>query len=162
MADGEPMIWTLSEPYGAREWWPCKDLNTDKPDSLDLRVRVPEGLVVASNGVLVSEQTAGGETVFHWRTHHPIATYLVSLAVHPYRRVSHWYTPRAGGDPMEVAHFVYDSHYDAVQPTYGLTVPMLEWFAAGFGEYPFVDEKYGHAEFVWTGGMEHQLSLIHI
>lgn len=156
LADSEPMIWTLSEPYGAREWWPCKDLNTDKADTVDVRVTVPDGLVVASNGVLVSETGDGVETAFHWRSGHPIAPYLVSLAVHPYVRFSHWYTPRAGGDPMEVAYFVYPSHYDLVQYNYGLVVPMLERFAAGFGEYPFVDEKYGHAEFVWGGGMEHQ------
>jgi hypothetical protein len=23
-------------------------------------------------------------------------------------------------------------------------------------EYPFLDEKYGHAEFLWGGAMEHQ------
>ena len=156
VVDQEPMIWTLSEPYGAREWWPCKDVNTDKADSLDLRVTVPDGLVVASNGVLVSETLDGGERTFHWRCLHPIVPYLVSLAVHPYARFSHWYTPGAGGDPMEVSYFVYPSHYEAVQSTYGLVVPMLERFAAGFGEYPFLDEKYGHAEFVWGGGMEHQ------
>ncbi len=22
---GDPMVWTLSEPYGARTWWPCQD-----------------------------------------------------------------------------------------------------------------------------------------
>ena len=43
-----------------------------------------------------------------------------------------------------------------VESNYALTVPMIGTFAEAFGEYPFVDEKYGHAEFTWGGGMEHQ------
>ncbi|MBU0742620.1 hypothetical protein KKG45_13225 [bacterium] len=155
-ADGQDMIWTLSEPFGAREWWPCKDLNIDKADSVDIRVTVPDNLIVASNGRLVSNVDNGATRTFHWHSDYPIVTYLVSLAIHPYTTFSHWYTPLGGGDPMEVQYYVYASHYSSVQATYGLTVPMIETFAQGFGEYPFVDEKYGHAEFVWGGGMEHQ------
>ena len=153
---GSEMIWTLSEPYGAREWWPCKDVNVDKADSVDIRVTVPDHLTVASNGLLVSNTAAGGSRTFHWHTDYAIPTYLVSLAIFPYTTFSHWYTPLAGGGPMEVQYYVYPDNYSAVQSTYALVVPMLQTFAAAFGEYPFVDEKYGHAEFEWGGGMEHQ------
>ena len=63
---GKPMIWTLSEPYGAREWWPCKDLNTDKADSVDITVTVPDNLVVASNGLMVGQTvpSVGKKTFF--------------------------------------------------------------------------------------------------
>jgi aminopeptidase N len=155
-AGGQTMIWTLSEPFGSRHWWPCKDLNTDKADSVDVRVTVPDGLIVASNGLLASETDNGATRTFLWRTRYPIVPYLVSLAIHPYTRFSHWYTPLAGGDPMEVQYFVYPSHYEAVQANYAKTVPMITAFAQAFGEYPFVQEKYGHAEFTWGGGMEHQ------
>ncbi len=154
--DGSRMIWTLSEPYGAREWWPCKDLNTDKADSMDIRVTVPSDLIVASNGLLMSNVDHGSTRTFHWKTNYPIVSYLVSLAIHPYTVYSDWYTPLAGGDPMEVQFFVYPDIYDDVQVNYAKTVPMMEVFAEGFGEYPFVNEKYGHASFNWGGGMEHQ------
>ena len=153
---GLPMIWTLSEPFGAREWWPCKDHNDDKADSVDVTVTLPDNLVVASNGVLVSDVDNGTTRTVHWHSGHPIATYLVSLACHPYTVFSDWYTPQGGGSPMEVKFFVYPSHYSQVQATYALTVPMIDAYAQGWGEYPFLDEKYGHAEFVWGGGMEHQ------
>jgi len=153
---GQPMIWTLSEPFGARDWWPCKDLNTDKADSLDMRVTMPDGLIVATNGLLDSEVDNGATRTFHWKTRYPIVTYLVSLAIHPYTVYSDWYAPLAGGDPMELQFFVYPDHYDDVQATYSLTKDMIHVFAQGFGEYPFLDEKYGHAEFNWGGGMEHQ------
>ncbi|MAF26286.1 MAG: M1 family metallopeptidase [Gemmatimonadota bacterium] len=152
---GQDMIWTLSEPYGARDWWPSKDQNTDKPDSVDIRITVPDHLTAVSNGTLVSDIDHGATRTFHWHSSYPIATYLVSLAIHPYTYFSDWYTPTPT-DSMEVGFWVFADHYVAVQATYAKTVPMLGSFAAAYGEYPFLNEKYGHAEFNWGGGMEHQ------
>ncbi len=152
----QPLIWTLSEPYGARDWWPCKDLNSDKADSVDVWATVPSSLIVASNGVLKSDVVAGGSRTAHWREGHPIATYLVALTIHPFATFSHWYTPLAGGAPMEVQYYVVQNRLAQAQTGYAPTVSMITAFAQGFGEYPFVDEKYGHAHFPWGGGMEHQ------
>jgi aminopeptidase N len=152
----QPLIWTLSEPYGARDWWPCKDLTTDKADSVDVWATVPSNLIVASNGRLKSDVTVGSSRTAHWHEGYPIATYLVSLAIHPYATFSHWYTPLAGGAPMEVKYFVVQNRLTQAQTGYAPTVSMITAFAQGFGEYPFVDEKYGHAHFPWGGGMEHQ------
>ncbi|MEN8006967.1 MAG: M1 family aminopeptidase [Candidatus Krumholzibacteriota bacterium] len=153
---GQDMIWTLSEPFGARDWWPCKDLNSDKADSVDVTVTVPDHLVVASNGLVVSDVDNGSTRTTHWKSNYPIATYLVSLAIHPYVQYSDWYNPLGGGGPMEVQFYIYPSHVGLVEPNYALTVPMIDVFAQAYGEYPFVNEKYGHAEFTWGGGMEHQ------
>ncbi|MHB8079808.1 MAG: M1 family metallopeptidase [Candidatus Krumholzibacteriia bacterium] len=152
----QPLIWTLSEPYGARDWWPCKDLNTDKADSVDVRATVPANLIVTSNGVLRSDVTVGGTRTAHWHEGHPIATYLVALTIHPFVTFSHWYTPLAGGAPMEVKYFVVANRLAQAEVGYAPTVSMITAFAHGFGEYPFVDEKYGHVHFPWGGGMEHQ------
>ncbi len=153
---GQPLIWTLSEPYGARHWWPCKDVNTDKADSVALHVTVPDPLVVASNGLLLNQATAApGKSTFHWLTRYPIATYLVSLAVHPYTVVSHSYATLAGGT-MPVDNYLIPDWAAAGAAGYAVVVDQLAAFAGAFGEYPFVDEKYGHAHFPWGGGMEHQ------
>ncbi|MFH1754568.1 MAG: M1 family aminopeptidase [Candidatus Latescibacterota bacterium] len=153
--NGAPMIWSLSEPYGARSWWPCKDVPEDKADSVDIHITVPDTLIVASNGTLRSETDNGATKTYYWHEEYPIATYLVSVAIHPYTTFSHWYN-YAIADSMEVQYYVFPDHYDAVQATYGKTVRMIEIFADLFGEYPFINEKYGHAEFMWGGGMEHQ------
>jgi aminopeptidase N len=153
---GSDMIWTLSEPYGAREWWPCKDLNTDKADSVDVRVTVPDHLIVASNGLLLSDIDNGATRTFHWKTRYALVPYLVSLAIHPYEQFSTWYTPLGGGDPMEIQHFVYADQLSSALTAYDSTDEMIGVFANAFGEYPFVEEKYGHASFTWGGGMEHQ------
>ena len=76
---GEHLIWTLSEPYGARGWWPCKDDPSDKADSVNIVVNVPDHLIVASNGSLISEESnPNGRKTYYWQESYPIATYLVS------------------------------------------------------------------------------------
>ncbi len=50
-----PIIWTLSEPYGSKDWWPGKMDLSDKIDSIDVIVRTPKPNRVASNGLLISE-----------------------------------------------------------------------------------------------------------
>ena len=39
---GVPVLWTLSEPYGGRDWWPCKNGLNDKADSLEIAITTPE------------------------------------------------------------------------------------------------------------------------
>ncbi len=152
---GEPMIWSLSEPYGARDWWPCKDTPNDKADSVDISLEVPTGLIAASNGKLVDTEVNGNWITYHWKERYPIATYLVSIAIHPYTVFYDWYK-YSPTDSMRLEYYVFPDNYDAVQNNYGLTKDMIGAFADRFGEYPFINEKYGHAEFTWGGGMEHQ------
>ncbi|MFQ6615149.1 MAG: M1 family aminopeptidase [Fidelibacterota bacterium] len=151
-----PIISTLSEPFGAPTWWPCKDDPADKADSVDIVVRVPASLVVASNGLLQDVIDHGdGTRTYVWAERYPIATYLVSLAISNYEQFSHVYvTPT--GDSMEVMYFVYPEHLRNAEKDFSVTVPMIEFYSSIFGEYPFVKEKYGMAEFPWGGAMEHQ------
>ncbi len=153
--DGQPLISTLSEPYDARTWWPCKDTPADKAETVDLRVTVPDGLIVASNGTLLSETAADGWRTFHWRESYPIATYLVSLAIHPYVVVqAGWeYAP---GRTMPVVEYLMQDRAAQTHSALAVTIPLLDLFSEGFGLYPFTQEKYGHACFDWGGGMEHQ------
>ena len=149
-------VWTLSEPYGARDWWPCKDDPSDKADSVDIIVTVPYEQIVVSNGLLVDEQDLpNGKKMYHWSERYPICTYLVSIATYPY---TFWTDTYIGinGDTLPLEYYVYPDHYELVYDNYMLTNDMMEVFADKFGEYPFMGEKYGHAEFGRGGGMEHQ------
>jgi len=153
---GYPMVWSLSEPFGARTWWPCKDYPDDKADSVDISIRVPSTLIDASNGLLQSVTDNGdGTKTYNWQERYPIATYLVSIAIHPYTVFSNWYR-YSPTDSMEIRNFVYADHYTAVQPLCAKVPDMITAYAGYFGEYPFINEKYGQAEFNWGGGMEHQ------
>ena len=149
-----PIIWTLSEPYGARDWWPCKQDLLDKIDSLDVLITTPDIYRAASNGLLVDSASAGGQTVWHWRHRHPITTYLVALAVTDYEVFSDYVT--VDGNTIQVLNYVYPENltdFQAVSPQIGA---MFHLFDSLLGPYPFADEKYGHAQFGWGGGMEHQ------
>lgn len=154
--DGVPLISTLSEPFGAPAWWPCKDDPADKADSVDIIITVPEDLIVASNGTLesITRQQAGTRTFF-WKERYPITTYLVSLAITDYEVFSDYYH-YSEEDSMEVQFYVYPEHLEVAVEDFNVTVPMLEHFSTVFGEYPFVREKYGMAAFQWGGAMEHQ------
>ncbi len=151
-----PVIWSLSEPYFARAWWPCKDTPSDKADSVDIIVTVPTDLIVASNGSLVSTEANGdGTHTFHWHESYPITTYLVSLAITNYEIFSDWFHDNSG-DSMIVSLYAYPGTLETPQMQLDELLDMLACFHVIFGPYPFITEKYGIAQFPWGGGMEHQ------
>ena len=87
-ASATPVLWTLSEPYGSRDWWPCKNGLDDKADSLDIYITHPAAYKAASNGLLKSETAvAGSKTRTHWKHRYAIASYLVAIAVTNYNVV---------------------------------------------------------------------------
>jgi Peptidase family M1 domain/Peptidase M1 N-terminal domain/FlgD Ig-like domain len=153
---GLDLIWSLSEPFGARSWWPCKDYPNDKADSVDISIRVPSSLIVASNGSLRTVTDNGdGTKTYNWAERYPIATYLVSVACYPYTVFSDYYH-YSPTDSMEVRNFIYPDHVSAVRSLCAMVPNMISAYAGYFGQYPFINEKYGQAEFNWSGGMEHQ------
>jgi aminopeptidase N len=151
-----PAIWTLSEPYGARDWWPCKDNPDDKADSSQVNLTCADNLIPVSNGILqkVTDNGNGTHTYF-WFNKHPIANYLISMAISNYTVYKNYFH-YAPGDSMPVVHYIYPEHFNNVKPLLDKTTKMLQIFSDKYGLYPFIDQKYGHAEFGWGGGMEHQ------
>jgi aminopeptidase N len=151
-----PWIYTLSEPYGAKDWWPCKDHPSDKADSVDVWVTVDSSLKVGSNGKLAGIRPNGdGTHTYQWAERYPISTYLVSMAISNYAEFTDWwkYSP---ADSMPVLNYVLPEHLASAQSNLPRTLDMLRIYSGAFGLYPFVKEKYGHSEFGWGGGMEHQ------
>lgn len=153
--NGVPLIATLSEPFGARNWWPCKDQPDDKADTVSMTVTVPSDLEVASNGrSLGIEPHPDGTTTHRWIEEYPIATYLVSLAICDYETIQEWYVTDAG-DSVPVVHYLY-TDLAGNADAFAVTVPAMGDLSSRFGPYPFPHEKYGHALFQWGGAMEHQ------
>jgi aminopeptidase N len=155
--DGEPAIYTLSEPTYAPTWWPCKDLTTDK-FLHEMAVTVPSELTVGTNGVLsYTERDGNGNKTYYWKSVYPITTYLVSLAIGKYDQWSDTYTSLDGSKEMPVVYYTYPSYTDNAKKDWKNTVKMIEFYSGLFGEYPFINEKYGMAMFGWfSGAMEHQ------
>ena len=154
--EGTPMASTLSEPYGAPYWWPCKDTPADKADSVDILLTVPQGYLAASNGLLVSQNDNNDGTVtFHWHEKYPITTYLVSLVAGTYYHFNDYYRYGAA-DSMLLDYYVYPNRAEAADTVFNNVSDYLDALSHFFGPYPFLEEKYGMAQFTWAGGMEHQ------
>jgi hypothetical protein len=153
--NNDPVMWTLSEPYGAMNWWPCKQNLADKIDSVDILVTAPLWYEVASNGVLTNDVTFAVQRQWTWKHRYPIAAYLVAFAVSNYT-IFTVDVPYAG-DTVTVVNYIYPE--DSVLAHFAIQqdiVPQMLLFDSLFGLYPFADEKYGHAQCNFGGGMEHQ------
>ncbi|MBI3540066.1 MAG: M1 family metallopeptidase, partial [Candidatus Eisenbacteria bacterium] len=153
--NGRSLIWSLSEAYGARTWWPCKDAPEDKADSVDFTFTASSALTAVSNGTLVSRQVNGALATTRWHERYPIASYLVSLAAYPYTVTDDWYRPTPT-DSMLIRFHNYPESAAGVAAVQARVKDMISAYVPSFGDYPFFAEKYGHAQFQFGGGMEHQ------
>lgn len=151
--NSDPMLWTLSEPYGAMDWWPCKQSLNDKIDSIDLYITCPKPFIAASQGLLKKITDNGTSQTFIWKHRYPIPAYLISLAVADYAFFSHSVTLTNGTLPIDNYVFKEDS-FMAYYMTQEV-IPQIQFYDSLFGPYPYMNEKYGHAQFGWGGGMEH-------
>ena len=149
-----PIIWTLSEPFGAKDWWPCKQSLNDKIDSIDVYVTTPQAYRVASNGVLVSQIQNGTDKIYHWQSHYPIAAYLIAIGVTNYSVYSNFLPMNPG--TLEVLNYVYPENLSTAQSQTPDILNVITLYDSLFIPYPFAKEKYGHCQFGWGGGMEHQ------
>lgn len=152
--NGTPIIWTLSEPFGSRDWWPCKQDLNDKADSIDVFITAPSQYVSVSNGIQMGTPTvSGANKITHFKHNYPIPAYLVAIAVTNYQV----YEQTAGTSPntFPIVNYIYPENYSSAVSQLDETVPIMDLYETLFETYPFHNEKYGHAQFGWGGGMEH-------
>ncbi len=153
---GTPVMWTLSEPYGSRDWWPCKNGLDDKADSIDVIITAPAAYTAASNGLRQSIITIGTNKTTHWKHRYPIATYLICMAVTNYDEFTD--SVQIGTVNLPMQTFCYPEFLSIFQTNTPLVLATMQYYSSVFGDYPFIKEKYGHVQFGWSGGQEHQTS----
>ncbi len=149
-----PVLWTLSEPYGDKEWWPCQSNLIDKIDSLDIIVKTPKPYKVGSNGVLVSIDSVDTSYIYHWKHRYPIASYLVAVAVSNYEIIND--SIELQNKKLPFLNYVYPHELEKSKVQLLETKSIMSLFEKLFGPYPFLLEKYGHVQCNIGGGMEHQ------
>lgn len=153
-----PVTYTLSEPYFANNWWPCKQALQDKIDSSDVWLTIPQNLKAGSNGTLTQiTPMPGSMNRYEWKNRNPIDYYLISLAISNYVDYSFYVHFDNSTDSMLVQNYVYD-HPNAmdVKDAIDSTGVMINYYSNLIGRYPFWKEKYGHCFTPLGGGMEHQ------
>jgi aminopeptidase N len=154
-ADGDPWIATSCQGEGADIWWPNKDHVSDKPDSMRIHIRVPDPLIVASNGRLESAETHDDRTTtFHWFVSTPISNYNIALNIAPYKVISEKYNS-VSGDVIPVSFWVLPEDYEKGVAFFPEIIEHLKFFEELLGPYPFRADKYGVVQTPHLG-MEHQ------
>ena len=154
---GTPIIYTLSEPFGARDWWPCKQDLNDKINSFDMYITAPATFNSVSNGLEQSRIVTGANATTHFKHLYPIPAYLIVLNITNYVV----YNQQAGLGTLAspyfpIINYLYpESNTTTIQNQLGVTPGIMNLFESLLEPYPFRNEKYGHAQFGWGGGMEH-------
>jgi aminopeptidase N len=150
-------ISTLSQPYGGPYWWPCRDNLKDKIDSLDVQLTVDTPYTAVSNGVLQNVVNKGSKRTFSFKHRYPIANYLVAVSFSKYNTYTQKAFLSSTQKDLDIVNYVFPHNkLNEVKVQTLETVRMIQLFDSLFGQYPFHKEQYGHAQFSWGGGMEHQ------
>lgn len=151
---------SLSESFQARQWFPAKQILTDKLDSSDVWITTSAANKAGSNGLLIETiNKPGGKVQYKWHNSHPINYYLPSIAVGNYAEYSFYTTPTAvSPTPILIQNYIGPdpSYVTAVQPDLNEIGLYINKFSELFGLYPFWNEKYGNCQAAIGGGMEHQ------
>jgi aminopeptidase N len=148
-----------SEPFSARQWWPVKQVLTDKADSVWVFITTDTSCMAGSQGLLTDIVPLGDKHRFEWKSNYPIDYYLISFAVADYQEYNIYAHPEGlNGDSILIQNFIYDSpgYLENNKPNIDNTATFIELFSDLYSIYPFHAEKYGHCVVTHGGGMEHQ------
>ncbi|KPH12960.1 M1 family metallopeptidase [Chryseobacterium sp. ERMR1:04] len=154
--NGNFILSTLNEPYGAQDWFPTKQSMNDKIDRFDFKITTPSQYSVAANGKLMSETSLpNGQKLTFWRTMYPTSAYLIALAITNFVKLN----DTMGNPPFPFVNYLYPTSASnpSIMADIDWTKQIMNTFETYFGLYPFRNEKYGHMEFQYGGTcMEHQ------
>ncbi len=131
----EDGAYVLSEPDGARTWYPVNDHPSDKA-AYTFELTVPDPYVAAANGVLTERTPANGQTTFVWDAPEPMASYLAEVAVGEFVIED----DGTAGDVAIRNVYAADLAEEAARATES-TAEMVEFFSEKWGPYPF--DAYG-------------------
>ncbi len=149
---GKPIVATVSEPWSARSWWPCKDDVRDKATVIT-NINVPAGMTAVSNGNFTGKNLR----TFSWVEPLPIPTYLVSLAVSEYTELQETYDGSAG--QIDLHHYVFPELAAKAEADFAVLPEMLDFCGDLFGPYPFPGQPYGMVLCQWDQAMEHPTAV---
>lgn len=153
--DGKPWIATAVQGEGCDLFWPCIDHPQGEPKRVDLHITVPSDLAAPSNGRLVGKDDNGdGTTTWNWTARDP-NTYAIALNVGPYQEITREYESRYGNLIQMYFWHLPNADPEKPQALFEQFAPMLDFYEATVGPFPFADEKMGVVETPHLG-MEHQ------
>lgn len=160
----ELIIATLSTPFLAHTWYPCKDGPEDKADSVFVSVTIKDTtiagiqLVAVSNGLLKEVTSENNFNTYHWEHRYPIVPYYVMVAISNYASFSETYVN--GSETFPLDYYVFENNISDAQSGVEDLPLAMDLFTDLFGPYPFASEKYGMTQLGFYGGIENQTNAI--
>jgi aminopeptidase N len=148
--DGDTHLFTQGEQTEARNWYPCLD-SPDQQFTSEITCRVPEGMVVISNGRKLSEEkdAVTGLVAFHWAQEKRHANYLITLCAGYFKKIEDQYKD------IPLGFYTPASEIQDAAGSFRNTKDMMAFFEQEIGvPYPWL--KYDQVcvnDFV-AGGME--------
>lgn len=146
--DKPTQVWTQGEDEDSRFWFPCFDYPGQLATS-EIKVKVPNNFTAISNGELITKETVGDETIYHWSQKQVHPTYLMTLAVGEFSEIKDQWK----GIPVN--YYVEKGQEEQGKISMGKTPQMIDYFSSKFGyDYPY--PKYAQVcvnDFIF-GGME--------
>lgn len=144
----DTQLWTQGEADLHRFWFPCYDYPNERFTS-EVICHAPAGMEVVSNGVLLSKESQGLLTTWHWKQNQPHVNYLIALACGYFHKLE----DKVGDLPL--ALLVPPSHQAQAAAAFADTRKIIEFFNREIG-VAFPWDKYFQVyclDFI-AGGME--------
>jgi aminopeptidase N len=156
-AQGRPWMSVACQGLGASVWYPCKDHQSDEPDSgASLTMIVPDTLVAVGNGRLKSKNVKNGLANYTWEVVDPINNYNIIPYIGKY--VNWTDTLMGEKGKLDLSYWVLDYELDKAKKQFEQVKPMLRAFEYWFGPYPFYEDGYKLVQSPHLG-MEHQSAV---
>nr|WP_240348379.1 M1 family metallopeptidase [Longitalea arenae] len=155
---GRPWMTVACQGLGASVWYPCKDHQSDEPDSgASVSITVPDTLVAVANGRLQAKTPGNnGTTVYTWQVTNPINNYNIVPYIGKYVTWHEDYSGEKGR--LNCDYWVLDYDLEKAKKQFRQVQPMLKCFEYWFGPYPFYEDGYKLVEAPHLG-MEHQSAV---
>ncbi len=124
-------IYILSEPDGARYWFPNNDHPRDKA-TYRFEITVPEGMTAVANGQFIGEEN----NTFIWEHNYPMASYLATIVVGEYERLE---AQSPAGVPLR--DYIFPDSQSQFERATASSREAIDWMSDLFGDYPY--EEFG-------------------
>ena len=156
--NNNPWMTVACQGLGASVWYPCKDIQSDKPDSgATLRMIVPDSLVAIGNGRLTDKKQMGnGKILYTYNVKNTINNYCIVPYIGKYINFSEKYLGLKGS--LDMNYWVMDYNLEKAKKQFTDAPKMMKAFEYWFGPYPFYEDGYQLIEAPHLG-MEHQSAV---
>ncbi len=149
-----PWISIACQGLGASVWYPCKDIQSDEPDSAEMHITVPDSLMCIGNGRFRGKTNNNdGTATYDWAVTTPINNYTIIPYIGKYSHFSETYKGEKGNLTMD--YWVLDSNLTKAKEHFKDAPKMMKAFEYWFGPYPFYKDGYKLVDAPYLG-MEHQ------